>query len=145
MPEPRHHDDGFSPVPTDGRANVRSASASSLSDLTRFSLFGQPGSVAVIGASEKPDSLGSHVIANLQAGAYADPVLPVNPRYRSIHRILGYKTVEDMPIVPDLAILCTPAGPTPDIVARLGARGTGAAIVVTEDLDSSDRPTARST
>jgi acetyltransferase len=97
----------------------------------------QPGSVAVIGASEKPDSLGSHVIANLQAGAYAGPVLPVHPRYQSVQRILSYKTVEDMPIVPDLAILCTPAGPTPDIVARLGARGTGAAIVMTEDLDGS--------
>jgi hypothetical protein len=97
----------------------------------------QPGSVAVIGASEKPESLGSHVIANLQAGAYAGPVLPVHPRYQSVQRILSYKTVEDMPIVPDLAILCTPAGPTPDIVARLGARGTGAAIVMTEDLDGS--------
>jgi len=102
----------------------------------------QPASVAVIGASEKPDSLGAHVVSNLQAGAYAGPVLPVHPRYRSVQRILCYQTVEDMPIVPDLAIICTPPGPTADIVARLGARGTGAAIVMTEDPDGPGSDTA---
>ncbi|MBS0470653.1 MAG: bifunctional acetate--CoA ligase family protein/GNAT family N-acetyltransferase [Proteobacteria bacterium] len=90
-----------------------------------------PRSVALIGAGTRPRSVGAVLAENLRTGGFDGPVLPVNPKHKSVAGVLAYPDVASLPIVPDLAVICTPARTVPGIVAELGARGTRGAIVIT--------------
>jgi acetyltransferase len=90
-----------------------------------------PRSVALIGASTRPRSVGAVLARNLFAGGFKGPVLPVNPHHPAIEGVLAYKSVADLPVVPDLAVISTPPDAVPGVVAALGARGTRAAVVIT--------------
>jgi acetyltransferase len=94
----------------------------------------RPRSVAVIGASEQPHSVGATVLRNLVAGGFAGPILPVNPKYSEVFGIGAYPTVGALPEPPELAVICTPPLTVPDLIGELGARGTRAAVVLTAGL-----------
>ena len=89
-----------------------------------------PESVALIGASDRDKSLGNIVMRNLMAGGFAGPILPVNPKYRTIRGVYAYQTIDDLPVVPDLAVICTPAATVPQIITQLGEKGTRAVVVI---------------
>ncbi len=97
------------------------------------SLFA-PRSVALVGASARPGSLGATVLANLAAGGFKGPVYPVNPKYTELHGQPVYASVAELPAAPDLAIICTPAATIPAIIRQLGEKGTRAAIVLSAGL-----------
>jgi acetyltransferase len=90
----------------------------------------RPRSVALIGASNKPCSAGLVTMENLLAGGFDGPIVPVNPKHKSVAGVLAYPDVKDMPLAPDLAVICTPPQTAPSLIAELGARGTKAAIVI---------------
>ncbi len=94
-----------------------------------------PGSVAVIGATERPHSVGATVMRNLLDGGFSGPIMPVNPRRRAVAGVLAYPGVADLPLVPDLAVLCTRGATVPGLLDELGRRGTRAAIVAADDGD----------
>lgn len=89
-----------------------------------------PRGIAVFGASESATSVGSKVHANLLAGGFEGPVVPVNPKYESVRGQVCYKSIADVPDRIDLAVIATPAAVIPDILRDLGAAGIGAAIVL---------------
>lgn len=90
-----------------------------------------PASVAVIGASERPGSIGSVLTRNLVDGGFAGPVWGVNPRHGgTVQGIPCFASVAALPAAPDLAIIVTPVAAAPQLVAELGARGTRAAVVI---------------
>ena len=91
----------------------------------------QPRSVAVIGASLRPERAGSVVMRNMRACGFKGPLFPVNPKYASIDGIEAYPDVDHLPAVPDLAIIATQPVTVPRLVARLGRRGTRAVVVLT--------------
>jgi acetyltransferase len=93
-----------------------------------------PRSVALIGASERPSSLGAVLLRNLMAGGFAGPIYPVNPKYKELAGIACYASVAALPQVPDLAVICTPPGTIAQLIGELGAAGTRAAIVLTAGL-----------
>jgi len=93
-----------------------------------------PKSVAVIGASNRPHSVGAAVMRNLLAGGFEGPIMPVNPRHRSVAGVLTYADVDSLPITADLAVICTPARVVPQLVAALGERGTRAVVVLSAGL-----------
>ena len=93
-----------------------------------------PASVAIIGASERPHSVGATVLANMLAAGYKGEIHAVNPKYRALSGRPVYPTVAALPTVPELAIICTPPHSVPALIAELGARGTRAVIVLTAGL-----------
>lgn len=95
----------------------------------------KPRSIAVIGASTQPHSVGAKVMRNLLEGGFAGPIMPVNPKYRAVSGVLAYPTIGALPETPDLAVLCTPPTSIPELIAQLGQRGTKAAIVLTSGLE----------
>ena len=97
------------------------------------SLF-EPRSVALIGASNRPGSVGATVMRNLMAGGFEGSVYPVNPKYRAVADVSAYRSVAKLPQVPDLAVICTPPGTVPGLIGELGERGTRAAVVLTAGL-----------
>ncbi len=82
-----------------------------------------PKRIAVVGASDEPDSRGSLAMRNLIGEGYDRLVYPVNPDRESVHGIHAYRSVADLPRVPDLAVVCTEAHETPQVVAECGAAG----------------------
>lgn len=93
-----------------------------------------PRSVAVIGASERPGSVGAVVMGNILRGGFDGPVWPVNPEWDSVMGRPCFAGAADLPAVPDLAVIATPPEAVPGIIADLGARGCRLAVVVTTGL-----------
>ena len=91
----------------------------------------KPKSVALIGASKQPGSVGALVARNLFRSGFDGPIMPVNPKHDAIEGVLAYPDVKSLPLVPDLAVIATPPETVPGIVADLAARGTKGAVVIT--------------
>jgi len=89
-----------------------------------------PRSVAVIGASAKPQSLGRAVFANLLFAGYNGCVYPVNSKAKSILGVRAYPTVLDVPDEVDLAVVLVPAGFVPQVLKDAGRKGVKGAIVI---------------
>ena len=94
----------------------------------------QPRSIAVIGASDRPGSVGSVVLRNLKSGGFYGVIWPVNRRHAMVDAAPAWHDVASLPGVPDLAVICTPAHTVPDLIAELGRKGVRAAIVMTAGL-----------
>lgn len=94
----------------------------------------RPTSVAVIGATPRPKSIGSLVMNNLLHGGFSGPIMPVNPKHISICGVLSYPDIASLPLVPDMAVVCTPPKTIPLIIEQLCARGVRAAVVLTTGL-----------
>jgi acetyltransferase len=93
-----------------------------------------PHSVAVIGASRRPQSVGETVMRNMIEANFTGPLLPVNLKYDTLAGFKTYSKIADLPLIPGLAVICTPPATVPGIINELGARGTKAAIVITAGL-----------
>lgn len=90
-----------------------------------------PKAVTLIGASPKPGSVGNVLARNLFAGGFQGPILPVNPKYKSIEGVYTYPDVASLPAAPDFAVVCTPPKIVPGVIGELAARGCKAAVVLT--------------
>ncbi len=89
-----------------------------------------PRSVAVIGASAKPQSVGRAVFANLLFAGYNGCVYPVNSRTKNVLGVRAYPSVLDVPDDVDLAVIVVPAGFVPQVLKDAGRKGCKGAIVI---------------
>jgi len=99
-----------------------------------------PASVALVGASERPGSLGAIVLRNLAAGtgSLRSPELyAVNPKHRSVAGRPSYPRLTKLPRPPDLAVIATPARTVPQIIEDAAAAGIKAALVLTSGFGES--------
>lgn len=94
----------------------------------------RPKAVALIGASDRTSSVGATVMRNLLEAGFDGPIWPVNPKHSVVAGRLAYRSVADLPAVPELAVICTPPAAVPKLIAELGERGTRAAIVLSAGL-----------
>jgi len=97
--------------------------------------FFDPKSIAVIGASINVKRAGYLVMNNLLAAGFNGPIMPVTPKYASVHGVLAYQNVASLPMTPDLAVICTNEYRIPEILNSLAAKGCRAAIIVTTETD----------
>lgn len=93
-----------------------------------------PRSVAVVGASPRPDSLGLSILRNLVAGGFAGRIDVVNPRHPQIDGIATVARIADLAAPPDLVVLTTPPPTIPALVAEAGASGVAGAVIITAGL-----------
>ncbi len=89
-----------------------------------------PRRVAIIGASGRPGSVGWTVLRNMIGSGFDGVVYPVNPKRESVQGVTAYPRVADVPNVPDLAIVCTPAATVPGVVDACGEAGVKAVLVI---------------
>ena len=89
-----------------------------------------PKSVALIGATERPGSVGRTVFENLTGTPFGGPVWPVNPKSPSILGVPAYKSIKELPGVPDLIVVTTPAATVPAIIQEAVDFGVPSAIVI---------------
>lgn len=89
-----------------------------------------PKSVAVIGASSEPGTIGQRLFLNLLAGGFSGPVYPVNPNAAHVASVPAYPTVADVPGEIDLAVIATPAEVVPSVVDQCTEKGVKGLVVI---------------
>jgi acetyltransferase len=89
-----------------------------------------PKSVAVVGASERPGSVGCTVLSNLVSSPFGGPVWPVNPKRPTVLGLPAYASIAKLPGVPDLIVVTTPAATVPAIVQEAVNAGVPAGIII---------------
>ncbi|QHB33663.1 bifunctional acetate--CoA ligase family protein/GNAT family N-acetyltransferase [Yersinia canariae] len=95
----------------------------------------RPKSIAVIGASEKPERAGFLMMRNLLDGGFNGPILPVTPTHKAVCGVLAYTNIASLPITPDLAILCTHDRRNLSLLEDLGTRGCKAVIILSAAIE----------
>ncbi len=97
-----------------------------------------PRSIAVFGASETSVSVGAQVFANLQAGEFEGPVIPINPKHRHVGDRRCYRSIEAVDVHVDLAVIATPAHAVADILRQCGQKGVRNAVVLSAGFGEGD-------
>jgi acetyl coenzyme A synthetase (ADP forming)-like protein len=89
-----------------------------------------PSSIAVIGASRQPATIGHEILRNLVGGGFTGPVYPVNPNARAVAGVRAYPTIGDVPDDVDLAVVAVPATEVPAAVRQCAAKGVRSLVIV---------------
>ncbi len=91
----------------------------------------EPGSVAIVGATEKSGKVGEVLVANMLAAGYRGALFGVNPKYGSVRGVACYASIDKLPQRIDLAVVATPAATVPEVIDQCGRAGVRAAVVIT--------------
>ncbi|MFZ2171708.1 MAG: GNAT family N-acetyltransferase [Methylococcaceae bacterium] len=93
--------------------------------------FFTPKSVAIVGASERENSVGYRLLLNMQEAGFKGGLYPVNNKR---DQLLGLKAYPDLNAVPedlDLVVIATPAPSVPGIIRQCGEKGVTSVIIIT--------------
>jgi len=91
--------------------------------------FFYPESTAVVGVSEFKDNLGRNIISNLVNFGYEGKIHAVGPRGGKVMGHTVYPSVLDLPDIPELAVILTPARFIPEVLKQCGEKGTRYAVI----------------
>jgi acyl-CoA synthetase (NDP forming) len=90
----------------------------------------QPESVAVIGASRNPGTIGYQIVDNLVRHGFQGVVYPVNPKARSIHSIPAFPSISHVPDQVDMAVVVVPKEFVLQVVDECGEKGVRVVVVI---------------
>lgn len=90
-----------------------------------------PRSIAVVGASERPGSVGDSIFKNLLFSGFRGILYPVNPKAKSISGVKAYPSVKDIPESFDLVILIVGPAITMQVLQDAIDKGVKGAVVIT--------------
>ncbi len=90
----------------------------------------KPASVALIGATEKPGSVGVAILKNLVQSSFKGKIYPVNPKYSELMGVKAYPSVSAIGEPVDLAVIVTPSTAVPAVMEECVAAGVKGAIVI---------------
>ncbi|MGE7154717.1 bifunctional acetate--CoA ligase family protein/GNAT family N-acetyltransferase [Methylorubrum rhodesianum] len=100
----------------------------------RFEALLAPSRIAVVGAGDRPGSVGRAIIDGLRAGGFTGDIVPVHPREVSVDGLACSPRLADMPQPPDLVLVATPPAAVPAIVEEAGRIGAAAAVILSAHL-----------
>jgi acetyltransferase len=87
-----------------------------------------PKTIALIGATEAPNSVGRTLMENLISSGRT--VYPINLKRSSVLGIGAFRKTGDVPAAIDLAIIATPAVTVPDVIGECAAAGVTGAVII---------------
>lgn len=91
----------------------------------------RPRSVAVIGASSRPGTIGAEITRNLVVNGFQGPVYPVHPKLRAVQSIRAWRDVREIPDPVDLAILVVPQEQVVEVARACAEKGVRGMVVIT--------------
>jgi len=89
-----------------------------------------PRSVAVIGASRKPGTIGQLIFQCIMQNGFSGVVYPVNPNAEAVMSVKAYPSVLDVPGDIDLAVIVVPAQLVTKVADECGRKGVRSIIVI---------------
>jgi acetate---CoA ligase (ADP-forming) len=102
----------------------------------------RPRSVAVVGASARPDSMGEWALTNLLRGGFTGDLCPVNPRHEELQGLKCYGRLAELPQVPELLIFAVADARVEALLDEAIALGIPAAVLMSPlvlDRDTTPR------
>jgi acetyl coenzyme A synthetase (ADP forming)-like protein len=99
----------------------------------------RPRSVAIVGASQKPNKIGNVLIKNFIDGRFMGELYAVNPKYKEILGIPCYPKVTKIPKPVDCVIIATPAATVPGIIEDCGKKKVNGVIVLSGGFEEVGR------
>jgi acetate---CoA ligase (ADP-forming) len=90
----------------------------------------KPRSIAVIGASRKPETIGNQIFRNLIQHGFTGTAYPVNPVATSVQSVRAYPSVAELPEPVDLAVVAVPCRHVLEVAKQCGERGIGGLVVI---------------
>ncbi len=93
-----------------------------------------PKRIAVVGASDREDSIGAKIFSNLIGAGYKGEVFPVNPFRQKVQGITAYPSISKIPRKIDLAVIATPAHTVPQVTEECGKAEVGGVIIISAGL-----------
>jgi acetyltransferase len=93
-----------------------------------------PRSIALVGASSRPGSVGRAILGNIRKANFGGQFGVVNPRHAEIDGFATVARLEQLPFVPELVVITAPAQAVAGIVDEAGRRGSAAALIITAGL-----------
>ena len=97
-----------------------------------------PKSIAIFGASDRPNAVGTLVFENLIASGFHGELFPINPKRETLQGMRCYPNIAEIATNIDLAVICTPAPTVPDIIQACGEHGVRTAIVISAGFSEGD-------
>jgi len=89
-----------------------------------------PKSIAFFGASNRFSSMGTNQLSSLQSLGFEGPIYPIHPQEERVLDLPAYRSVLDLPEVPDLAVMVLPTPIVSQAMEECGRKGIKHAIVV---------------
>lgn len=89
----------------------------------------RPSRIALVGASDRPNSTGAVLWDNLSG--FAGEVVPISASGRPMAGARVYRSLLDVPGTIDLVVIAVPAASVPTVVREAGAKGARACVVIT--------------
>ncbi|MBI5437645.1 MAG: bifunctional acetate--CoA ligase family protein/GNAT family N-acetyltransferase [Nitrosomonadales bacterium] len=90
-----------------------------------------PKSVAVFGASDRPDSVGQIVFQNMLESGFQGALYPINSKNPEVQGKRAYARISDINEPVELAVIATPPRSVPGIIEECGVHGVKAAVIIT--------------
>ena len=90
-----------------------------------------PKSVAVFGASDRPDSVGQIVFKNMLDSGFQGELYPINSRNPQVQGQRAYPTIGAIGDPVELVVIATPPKTVPGIIEECGIHGVKAAVIIT--------------
>ncbi|AHH96934.1 bifunctional GNAT family N-acetyltransferase/acetate--CoA ligase family protein [Kutzneria albida] len=115
----------------DDRYEQAVASREARADVASMRSLLRPASLVVVGASRRADSVGNAVLRRVLDAGFAGTVAAVNPHASWISNVRCHASVLDLPEVPELVVVCTPASAVPEVLAHCARRGVPAVVIIT--------------
>jgi len=91
-----------------------------------------PQSVALVGASRHPGTIGHLLLQCMLQGGYTGTVYPVNPNTDSVMSVKTYPSILDVPGDVDLAVIAVPAKLVAKVADECGQKGVRTLIVISD-------------
>ncbi len=88
-------------------------------------------SVAIVGASERPESVGYRLLLNMQEAGFTGGLYPVNHKREQILGLKAYPDLESVPESLELVIISTPAPTVPSVMRQCGVKGVSSVVIIT--------------
>jgi len=90
----------------------------------------RPRSIAVIGASRNPGTIGHQIVDNLVRHGFSGIIYPVNPNARAVHSFRAYPSVSEIPDEVDMAVVVVPKELVLSVVEACGEKGVKGVVVI---------------
>jgi acetyltransferase len=90
----------------------------------------RPRSVALVGATGRPGSVGRTVVENIRKAGFSGSFYPINPHHREVLGIPAYPSLPEAPAGIDLAVIVTPASTVPGVIRDCVAAGVPSAVII---------------
>jgi acetyltransferase len=90
-----------------------------------------PKSVAVFGASDRPDSVGQIVFQNMREGGFKGALYPINSKNPEVQGQRAYSSIGQIGEPVELVVIATPPQTVPGIIEECGIHGVKAAVIIT--------------